>query len=459
MTRPFHILLFVVLCHATPSIVAGGNELHNLVNVRSLTAKLPSRRVEQVSRKEQKPVRPIRRKNTGLIKDSAKSSIRAFGNLISQSGVYYGLHPEHVVHRPRAPGLSDMLDGTLKELRDLREEVKAMKKELAILKRGMGMNAGDDAEGMSPTLLAKRKKAKKFEKIGKDVEKWAEDILWGDQEGWKEVEGWGRYNQDGRTKCYLKWMKDSRGKHANPNDDNVYPCLKLYSTIDAPMEHVCSYLSDENRMQEYNDLVVKHRDLEDVSASSKICWGQTPQILFIKPRDFVTFCFHRWRRDGTQVVVNQACDHKDAPVAKSEGRAYAIRGANFISPHPDDPDKTQFALVAHANPGDLPQWLCEKAVNWLAPVEPFKLFHKINANVIRAGTDLERTAVVSSTPGRSGKPAGLSQMGYACFWPEGGGSDESSRPEPIQSQASENAQNSDGAVDGAQPKESIDSLI
>ena len=29
--------------------------------------------------------------------------------------------------------------------------------------------------------------------------------------------------------------------------------------------------------------------------------------------------------------------------------------------------------------------------------------------------------MVMSTPGRSGKPGGLSQMGYACFWPKGGG--------------------------------------
>lgn len=29
--------------------------------------------------------------------------------------------------------------------------------------------------------------------------------------------------------------------------------------------------------------------------------------------------------------------------------------------------------------------------------------------------------MVSSIPGRSTRAAGLSQMGYACFWPNGGG--------------------------------------
>ena len=128
-------------------------------------------------------------------------------------------------------------------------------------------------------------------------------------------------------------MPDPRGKYADPDDDKEYPCIRCYTTIDAPLEHVCAYLSDETNIAEYNDFVVKHNDLEEISPHSKICWGQCPQILFIKPRDFVTFCHHRWKKDGTQIVVNQAVDHKDAPAVLEEGksnacRAYAFRGAN-----------------------------------------------------------------------------------------------------------------------------------
>ena len=41
----------------------------------------------------------------------------------------------------------------------------------------------------------------------------------------------------------------------------------------------------------------------------------------------------RWWRDGTQVIVNQACEHSDKPgtMKESEGdacRGYALRGAN-----------------------------------------------------------------------------------------------------------------------------------
>lgn len=58
-----------------------------------------------------------------------------------------------------------------------------------------------------------------------------------------------------------------------------------------------------------------------------------PKVLFVKPRDFVTYCSHRWRKDGTQVIVNQACEHEDMPGVMEEGqgevcRGFALRGAN-----------------------------------------------------------------------------------------------------------------------------------
>ena len=102
--------------------------------------------------------------------------------------------------------------------------------------------------------------------------------------------------------------------------------------------------------------------------------------------------FSRWWKDGTQVIVNQACEHEDKPGILVEGegeacRGYALRGANcklmealcnmtclincpqsnplliisiwiVISKDPNDPNKTRITLLAHANPGGgLPQWV------------------------------------------------------------------------------------------------------
>jgi len=135
------------------------------------------------------------------------------------------------------------------------------------------------------------------------------------------------------TNLGFQWMKDSRGDKANKDDDTEYPCIKCVATIDAPLEDVCTYLSQESAAPDYNDVVYKSKDIEEVSLNAKICWSQSPQILFLKPRDFVTFCHHRWKGDGTEVMINQAVDHPDYPANNQEKegkacRAYALRGAN-----------------------------------------------------------------------------------------------------------------------------------
>jgi len=283
----------------------------------------------------------------------------------------------------------------------------------------------------------KRKRREYFDNIAQEVEEWAAHILFEEgceEDGWKDVECSNllknKYNKDGKTKCYFKWLPDSRGKDAVPDDDKLYPCMRCYTTIDAPLDFVCDYLSDETNMKEYNDLVVKHHDIEDISPQSKICWGQCPQILFIKPREFITFCHHRWKNDGSQVVVNQAVDHDDAPISSGGGgkgnscRAYALRGANFLSRDPNDPNITRFAILAHGNPGgDLPAWACKAAANACLPIEPFKLFYNIETGIKRKIQAENNEQVISSSTRTRGayRPGGLSQLGYACFWPNGGG--------------------------------------
>jgi len=61
------------------------------------------------------------------------------------------------------------------------------------------------------------------------------------------------------------------------------------------------------------------------------------------------------------------------------------------------------------------------AINAVAPIEPFKLFHRIGEYSSRIVPPLEKTEMVHAVTGRSCRPAGLSQLGYACFWPSGGG--------------------------------------
>lgn len=69
-------------------------------------------------------------------------------------------------------------------------------------------------------------------------------------------------------------------------------------------------------------------------------------------------------------------------------------------------------------------------MNALAPIEPFKLFHKINEKVVHCQPHLRKqiideeksgTSSRNVTSGKSHRPGGISQLGYACFWPDGGG--------------------------------------
>ena len=326
------------------------------------------------------------------------------------------------------------VERTLEEVRSMRVEMEALRKELQSLRRQIaGESQPDESSTKSPDYSRRKgalvKRQRHFERVGLEVERWAEQIKnEGEDHGWTEVHCSKLFrtslNPDGRTQAFIKWMKDSRGEDADIDDDREYPCIKVCSTIEAPIDVVSRYLSQEDRSKEYNDLIVQHNDLEELSPSSKIVWGASPKILFLQPRQFVTYCSHRWLRDGSQVIINQACDHEQKQGNTAE--AYALRGANFIEKDPQNPEKTRITIISHASPGrDVPGWAMKTAVNALAPIEPFKLFNKINEGVKRAlptlQQPLEATEMVSVSAGRSNRPAGMAQLGYACFWPEGGG--------------------------------------
>ena len=370
---------------------------------------------------------------------------------MSSVGIYYGFSPRSMgkhagSNRPKTPkpkGLRDTMSDALEELRFMRMELEALRKELHEMQQlkpsfaERGLASGEDDkhhDDVTAPLVNRRDRQRDFEKLALEIEKWAEELLFeqkGDAFGWTEVrcnKMFQGMNRDERTTTFLKWMKDSRGNLATPSDEREYPCIKMYATIDAPLEEVCLYLSQAQYKDDYNDLIERHMDLEEITPHSKVCWGQTPQILFLKPRDFVTYCSHRWLRDGTQVMVNQACKDQTGTVQEDRPMAYALRGANYISRHPDDPEKTRICMVSHGNPGsDVPKWAMKTAVNSLVPIEPFKLFHKINQGIQNCREELEQKSrqlddmELVSSGGVSRRPAGLAQLGYACFWPEGGG--------------------------------------
>eukprot|EP00535_Pseudo-nitzschia_heimii_P002150 CAMPEP_0197184212 /NCGR_PEP_ID=MMETSP1423-20130617/9469_1 /TAXON_ID=476441 /ORGANISM="Pseudo-nitzschia heimii, Strain UNC1101" /LENGTH=402 /DNA_ID=CAMNT_0042634981 /DNA_START=631 /DNA_END=1839 /DNA_ORIENTATION=+ len=361
-------------------------------------------------------------------------------------GVYYGIDPEREMptgrreRKPRPPKLEDSMVLAVEELKMLRLEMERMRIEIQQLKRKMIGEDDDESSYIDEESKTKalRKKQIEAEQLASEIESWAITILeeGAEEDGWKQVECNKVYrtsvNRMGQTTAFLKWMVDPRAEKADKEDQTLYPCIKCSSTIDAPLELVCSYLSLPESSRNYNDVVDNFEDLEEISPNAKICWASSPQILFVKPRDFITFCHHRWKSDGSQVIVNQACEHKKFPLDKEkEGkscRGYALRGANFISRCSGDPSKTTMTIVSHIRPGGgLPEWATKTAIKTLAPIEPFKLFHKINTQVIENRERLEALVQENAEKGsslppeRTSRPGGFAQIGYACFWPNGGG--------------------------------------
>lgn len=446
-----------------------------------------------------------RQELTTLTKTTDTSSVSILKHILtepltrelSQSGVYFGLSPKTIVEsygsssdnggtRKKRVDLRDSMSEALEELRIMRQELEALRKEMhtlqqQLIKQDDGSIIDDDDVGNQRQLKAQRKKKlKEYAKINKEVEEWAKRLLsdqleienkkaskfqiqGNDSIEWTEIHCAKllepKLNPDRKTYAYLTYMKDSRDSKskaataASPNNnknwspDEEYPCIKMHSTLDAPIEEVCIYLSQEKHVWDYNSMIQDHSDVEVISSNSKICWAQTPQILFLKPKDFVTYCSHRWLPDGTQILINQATDH-----SSKVANAYAFRGATIIRRDPDNPSKqTQIYMLAHASPGsDIPGWAMKTAIKSLVPIEPFRLFYRMNQGILQSKNELtkewkrlrdkqdatngndnnEAIEMVTNTLNEAGSekvlvknwlPAGVAQMGFACFWPDGGG--------------------------------------
>jgi hypothetical protein len=450
--------------------------------------------------------------------------VKPLSRELSQAGIFFGLSPKGLTDsysaekRSTKPKRIDLRDGmmeALDELRTMRQEMEQLRKEMHILQKQISKSRdsdeydddSQDVQKIEDLQKYKAKRLKEFEKISKDVETWAKQLLFSDQSNnvdWSEIKCSnvlsGKFNPTGATKCYLTYMKDGRPttvgkKEKNQPEDVVYydkneeyPCVKMFSTIDAPLEEVCIYLSNEKHAFDYNSLLQEYGDLEVVSSSSKICWAQTPQILFVKPKDFITYCSHRWLNDDTQIVINHSLNnHVDAETkTKKQANAYAFRGATVIRRDLDNPTtKTQVYMLSHASAGsDIPTWAMRTAIKSLVPIEPFRLFYRMNKGVQESKAELQsqyqqllaqhknsnqvlsndnvdsaefvstgvnapspstQTKIddqqgsesINSTPlltesksnihkktatgAESWLPGGIAQLGYACFWPAGGG--------------------------------------
>lgn len=85
---------------------------------------------------------------------------------------------------------------------------------------------------------------------------------------------------------------------------------------------------DRPARQEYNDNCKEVRDLEQLSADTKVSWASTPRYGPFKSRDFVTAVHYRTLEDGTMMVINRPVEH---PAARWAGRQAGRQASNVVS--------------------------------------------------------------------------------------------------------------------------------
>ena len=134
-----------------------------------------------------------------------------------------------------ATALEDILGETLMELREMREDIAALREEMQSMKDEFTRSKtfreapefldsrdepaheftdqgslGESSTGSFIMGDAEQKKKKTFESIGREVEKWARSLLEEDEEsfGWKEVKCNSmmnkKFNKNGQTTCFIK---------------------------------------------------------------------------------------------------------------------------------------------------------------------------------------------------------------------------------------------------------------
>ena len=122
-------------------------------------------------------------------------------------------------------GFKNAMGETLNEMREMREEISALRHEMALMKKQLSESSAsgriihEDEEDMMGDhhphgltgFVARRKRQKEFDQIGMDVEQWATELVQqnGNEEyGWKEVQCnrmfKNKFNKRGNIRCFLK---------------------------------------------------------------------------------------------------------------------------------------------------------------------------------------------------------------------------------------------------------------
>ena len=143
--------------------------------------------------------------------------------------------------------------------------------------------------------------------------------------------------------------------------------VKTTGTIKAPPEEVFKLFINNDRVNEYNEHIVKIEDVEGVLPTenardrngkglrwTKMAWSSSPRYGPLKARDFLSVVNFHKRDDGSYVIINRPGYLTTYPVVSKYTRATVLLAGNIIEPHPMHPNEwTSLTQIAHVNPGGI----------------------------------------------------------------------------------------------------------
>lgn len=147
-----------------------------------------------------------------------------------------------------------------------------------------------------------------------------------------------------------------------------YACVKTSSVINSSLASVKDLLTDDHRVQEYNELFDKFRFVEVIADHTKIVWTGSTPIFPLKPRDFCTCVHVRQLKDGTIVILNRAVNHPDAPTSSQYVRGAIVLGASIIQPMKGNPNKCRLTMMTQVDPGGFSPPLIVNHISTFGPI-------------------------------------------------------------------------------------------
>eukprot|EP00188_Purpureofilum_apyrenoidigerum_P002077 Plantae.Rhodophyta-Purpureofilum_apyrenoidigerum.ctg22373.p1 GENE.Plantae.Rhodophyta-Purpureofilum_apyrenoidigerum.ctg22373~~Plantae.Rhodophyta-Purpureofilum_apyrenoidigerum.ctg22373.p1 ORF type:complete len:284 (+),score=61.83 Plantae.Rhodophyta-Purpureofilum_apyrenoidigerum.ctg22373:53-853(+) len=202
-----------------------------------------------------------------------------------------------------------------------------------------------------------------------------------EEKGWEEIR---------REDDIVIWRK-RMPPELNFGGGDAWRAEKFYAvmakaTINAPAHKLFQLFRDNSRVPEYNEHCQKLRDLEYLDKDTKISWSATGRFGggVFKARDFVTRVHYRIIKDRTFIVVNRPEEHEDARPTNQYVRAEVLLAGNVMKVRKDDPNKTDFMVITHVNPGGIADTaLGSKVVNMLCANSPITFINSLQNAVHR----------------------------------------------------------------------------